>query len=166
MIYPFFVLVCLFAINSLIEKGALIRKVTMITLSASIVFNIGMLCYLHPFEYTYFNPLTVQCLTPLDKKFEIDYYGVSFKQGFEYLLKNQYKGKPIKVLVSNHPGYENFSFLPEADKAKIIMTEAKDSDAEYYLDMHRWDKDTTLMRHCLYEYKRQGNKVMSIYKLQ
>jgi hypothetical protein len=167
MIYPFFVIVCVFAVSSMFEMGAQIRNATAAVLTAAFVFNIGMLCYLHPFEYVYFNPLTVECLKPLDRKFEIDYYGPSFKQGLEYLIRTQYRDRPLKVIVSNYPGRDNYAYLPPAERAKIQIVEpAQKDEADYYLNMHRWDKDTTLNRNLIYEFRRQGNRILSVYKLR
>ena len=166
MIYPFFVLVCVFAINKLIEKGAVTRTVVVCIVTASLLFNLGMTCYLHPFEYTYFNPVAVKCLAPLDKRFEIDYYGPSFRQGFNYLLKKHYKGKPLKVIVSNHPGYENYLALPAADRAKIkFLQPYEEKDADFFLNMHRWDQHPSQIQHPIYEYRRLGNRIMTIYTL-
>lgn len=167
MIYPFFVIVCVYAVSELFAMAPRIRNTTGAVLVAGFVFNIGMLCYMHPFEYVYFNPLAVQCLKPLDKKFEIDYYGPSFKQGLEYLVKTQYKDKPLKVIVSNYPGRYNYTYLPKQDTSKLHIIEPEQKDeADYYLNMHRWDKDTTVNRNMIYEFRRQGNRILSVYKLK
>ena len=169
VIYPFFVIVCVFAINRLFDTGTRVRSVTSMLVAASFAFNIGMLVYLHPFEYVYYNPLAVECFAPIDKNFEMDYYGVSFKQGLEYLIKTQYKDKPLKVYASDNPGRYNYTYLPAKDTAKIHMLDFKQTmEADYYLNIHRWDndKDTVLNRNLIYEFRRQGNRILSVYKLR
>lgn len=167
MIYPFFVLVCIYAVDKLINAGAIVRKASIASLVAGLIFNLGMICYMHPFEFSYFNPLAVECLAPIDRKFETEYYGPSFKQGLEYLLKNCYHGAPLRVIVSNYPGRLNYVCLSPADQAKIIITEQEHKDeADYYINMHRWDLDLSLNRNLIYEFRRQGNRILSIYKLK
>ena len=165
LIYPFFVIVCVFALSRIMEKGQLARRLSIGVLSLGFLFNTGMLIYLHPFEFVYFNPLANQWLAPIDKKFEIDYWGPSFKQGFEYLLRTQYKGKTLKVSTSNGPGFYNYFFLPESEQAK--MEQVITPECEYYLSGHRfvWEPPSANEK-LIYEFKRQGNVVLSVYKLK
>ena len=165
LIYPFFVIVCVYALSKVMEAKPVIRKISMALLCACFIFNIGMLYYLHPFEFVYFNPVANQCLAPMDKKFEIDYWGPSFKQGFEYLIKTKYKGTPLKVSISNGPGHWNYYFLPENDQTKIDLVPI--SESEFYLSSHRfvWEPPSPAEK-LVYEFKRQGNTVLSVYKLR
>jgi len=95
--------------------------------------NLEALVMLHPYQQSYFNILAGNPET-IRNRFEMDYWGTTFRGGLEYLVKNHPNSS---VMVSNYSGWHNYAMLSEDQKSKIkIVSEAKDAD--YYMTNYRW----------------------------
>ena len=83
----------------------------------------------HPFQNVYFNFLAGN---NVEKKFEIDYWGLSNKQAFEYILENE-KDKKVNVGSAGPILLENSKkILNKDDRNRINIT--KNKDADYIID--------------------------------
>ncbi len=83
----------------------------------------------HPFQNVYFNFLAGN---NVEKKFEIDYWGLSNKQAFEYILENE-KGKKINIGSAGPISLENSKkILTKQDRDRINITE--NNKADYIID--------------------------------
>ncbi|MBL0099129.1 MAG: hypothetical protein IPP49_02980 [Saprospiraceae bacterium] len=70
-------------------------------------------------------------------KFELDYWGLSYKQGLEYLLKKEDKDTPIKYTSLNLPGKLNQYRLPREMRDHLQYVEPSDTTWQYYLTNYR-----------------------------
>jgi hypothetical protein len=98
----------------------------------------------------------------------MDYWGVSYKQGLEYLATHQARDQKINVSFAHYPGHVNFDALPADQRSNMTVTERPDAD--YYLTTYR-DYDIcpdsyTIPGELIYTIKAQGNTVLGIYKLK
>jgi hypothetical protein len=85
----------------------------------------------HPHQQVYFNVLAG---ADVGRRFELDYWGLSYRQGLEYLLR--FDSSPeIQVAVSSHPGRLNRKILRRDDRMRIRYVE--EGEATYYLSNHR-----------------------------
>jgi len=92
----------------------------------------------HPYQYVYFNNLINK--KELNKKFDLDYWGLSYKQNFEFLLKSEgEKEFNIYNLSHNKLFYSLFS-LNEKDRNKFNVVNNL-ADAEYIFTNFYMDKD-------------------------
>ena len=167
-VYPFFLIVAIYAIEQLILLKYKIFKVVAYTaLSIAMLDSAIQIVQMHPFEYVYFNYTARAIFKPIDQKFEMDYWGVSYKQGLEYLLTHKQSKEKIKVAFQNVPGNANYDFLCPAQKEQILVSDI--SQAEYFLTNYR-DFDYAPPRpaagQLVYLYQAQGNAVMGIHKLR
>ena len=89
---------------------------------------------LHPFEYVYFNKLAKR---PLHTQYEMDYWGVSYKQAFEALAKVDTDTTIMHVNCANHPGVANYYFLPEKIRNRMKLRFGMEV-AHYYLSNYRF----------------------------
>lgn len=124
----------------------------------------------HPNQQTYFNLLAGK--TQLTR-YSMDYWGVSFRQGFELLgeLDNR---DTIYVQVPDFPGYFNYQMLSDSLQQRIIITENEDL-AEYYLT-HYWywydwredyhQKRGPFAKPLVGGIKSGPNQILGIYKLK
>ena len=88
---------------------------------------------MHPNQYAFFNVLAGQ--DPM-KNFDGDYWGLSYRQGLEYIAENDNREK-IKISVRNSPGRHNIKILEKKDRDRFEYVEnIKESD--YYLTNYRW----------------------------
>jgi len=69
----------------------------------------------HPHQYCYFN-----CISPAPSaNFELDYWGVSYRDALEYLVKTDQSGQ-IRIRTLNLPGYLN-AFLLDPETRKRLF---------------------------------------------
>ena len=97
-IYPYFVIFCLIAIDLIIDflKKNSLSSYFYYLIIINLVINANWIIKNHPFQYSYFNILAGK---NLNQKFDIDYWGLSFKQNLEYILDNDERKKI--TIVSN-----------------------------------------------------------------
>ncbi len=83
----------------------------------------------HPFQNVYFNFFAGD---EIEKKFEIDYWGLSNKQAFEYILEKE-KDTKINIGSAGPISLENSKMiLNSEDRNRINITE--NSEADYIID--------------------------------
>lgn len=76
----------------------------------------------HPHQNVYFNRLAGRDMASVAQKFELDYWGLSYKQGLEYLLRFD-PSEEIKVAVDNRPGELNVLILPRDQRRRLIIVQ-------------------------------------------
>ena len=118
----------------------------------------------HPYQNVYFNFLAGKNMSIIKKKFELDYWGLSYKQALEYIVRND-TNKIIKVLPANHPGKINASMLNKIERNKLEFVRSID-DAKYFLSNFRWHKEEYPYDNEFYSIKVDGGKIMVVYKLK
>jgi hypothetical protein len=164
--YPFFLVVTVYAAGEILSlRKNLLRScligIIVIAMSDSLVSIILM----HPFEYVYFNHTANSLLRPIDQKLEMDYWGVSYKQGLEYVMAQTKDSAKVRIAFANDPGYYNFQFLKPELRARFEPVDDRDS-AQYFLTNYR-DLHTPSPPGMPYHTIRaQGNVILGIYKLK
>jgi hypothetical protein len=125
---------------------------------------IFMLRY-HPFENVYFNRLAGENMAQIKQQFELDYWGLSFKQGVDYILSTD-PGEKIRVLVDGVPGknYINY-FLPVDQKNRLKLTGSPDN-ARYYITDYRGHPQDYPFRKEIYSVQVNGASILSVFDLR
>jgi hypothetical protein len=119
-----------------------------------------------PLEHTYFNEfISFQESNYAIKNFENDYWGLSYKSGFDYLLKHDSSAQ-IKLAVQNMPGYLNENMLSPEEDQRVIIRHLKDAD--YFLTEYRFH---SFAPDSLEQFKHHAimvanSTVLQIYKLK
>ncbi|MCU0338740.1 MAG: glycosyltransferase family 39 protein [Spirosomaceae bacterium] len=123
----------------------------------------------HPYQNTYFNVLAPQ---PLEKKFDIDYWGLSYRQGLEWILANDKRPK-IKVIANLPPGTHNLMMLRPEDKARLdceyfkpAVRDTMKTDAlrcDYFLTEFRYHSSPAPFHRELHTIKADGHRILAIY---
>ncbi|MDD5623462.1 MAG: hypothetical protein PHI23_01995 [Candidatus Peribacteraceae bacterium] len=85
----------------------------------------------HPFECVYFSLPSRW----IDGKFELDYWGLSYRQGFEYVLAHD-SAPVISFHVTSSPGWAAPNILPWEQRQRIALT-GNPQVAQYILDNFR-----------------------------
>jgi hypothetical protein len=85
----------------------------------------------HPHQQVYFNGLAG---ADVGRRFEQDYWGLSYRQGLEYLLRFD-RSSEIQIAVSSKPGRLNRKILRRQDRMRIRY--ANEREATYYLSNYR-----------------------------
>jgi hypothetical protein len=163
-VYPFMVLVMVYGLDEVSRSSrkisrALIYLLVVVGLSGSLVSIIRM----HPYEYVYFNTTARKVFRPIDEKFDMDYWGISYRQGLEYILATDKRKENIKVNIYNAPGYRNLECLPPAERSRFTAMDDME-DADYYLSNYRMNLGTDSLTP-FHTIRAQGDKVLGVFKL-
>ncbi|XOV92129.1 MAG: ArnT family glycosyltransferase [Bacteroidota bacterium] len=123
---------------------------------------------MHPHQNVYFNEIAERNASD---NFDLDYYGLSFKQGLEKLINNSDEEK-INVAYSNFCGMNNWYILPEDLKNRIRETNI--DSAEFFItNYHLNAQSTEKIMEKKYPYNQQlidsikvkNNVIIGIYRL-
>jgi hypothetical protein len=121
----------------------------------------------HPFQYVYFNYLLPHNKPEyIRKNFEMDYWGVSYRQSLEYIL-NHDNSKRINICAeSGTPGFYNSFILPEKERIRINYVSL--DKADYFITNYRYhpaDYDK-LKEKKFHSFTVDGNTISEIFKLK
>ena len=115
----------------------------------------------HPYQNLYFNNL-VGGMKNAKKNFELDYWGLTFRKGLEYIAAND-KSSEISVYFSQG-SQGNIDILPSEERIRFTPL-AEPKGAKYILTNYRWHpQDYSETYDKVYETKIDGTAVMSVYK--
>ena len=142
-VYPFFILIAISGLKGLTGnkwKARFLPKAAYLVIPI-ICFNTIYLTVEmirdHPYQNVFFERLITR---DPSKAFELDYYGLSFKQALEEVLKHN-DSDTIHVAFSNFSGNNNLYILPNIHRKRINVVE--EEDAEFYIVNYKSDKDKT-----------------------
>lgn len=138
-IYPALLLMAVFVLRALWEycsrlstaTGGVLRGGLVGLCTVSAVVTTVWMVRNHPLQYVYFSLPSRW----IEGKFELDYWGLSFRQGFEWILEHD-PSDPISVSVTSSPGWENLNILTQEQRRRIVVR--KQFDTKYVLDNFRW----------------------------
>ncbi|MEM9849289.1 MAG: glycosyltransferase family 39 protein, partial [Bacteroidota bacterium] len=89
----------------------------------------------HPYQHTY---MTLPD-DNLERRFEIDYWGVAYQTALRTLIEKESK-TPIKVRSANYPGDANARLLPKDIRDRIeLVWDVKQAD--YYITNYRYEHE-------------------------
>lgn len=129
-LYPFLLLVILAFLKSwesAWDKN-LIRFIPFAFLTVQMFIELSFIIKNHPYQMTYFSVIAGDNHS---QRYEMDYWGLSYKQAFEKLAAKHPK-ETIKVKTSNYPGWQNFLFLP-SHYHKYLHHREDISEADYFM---------------------------------
>ena len=110
---------------------AAVAAVLVLNLATTMRFMIAA----HPYQNVYFNVLAGRNLTEVRRRLELDYWGLSYRQALEYVLRHD-SAEVLKIAVANAPGFYNSYILPSADRARLRLTEDP-AGADYFIGNYR-----------------------------
>lgn len=101
---------------------------------ASVVDTGAFMVEAHPHEHVFFNAL-VGGLPGARFRYEMDYWGLSYRRGLEAIVK--YDSDPaITVFAADPPGVWNAGTLPYPDRQRLVFVDSLDQ-AKYFLGAYR-----------------------------
>ncbi len=134
-IYPAFVLLGISGLKFLIDQapGRLIYGI-----SAAAFLHIGILMVIaYPYQLCYFNSVTnILVKGEMNKRYDLDYWGTSFKEAFETILVNE-GGQNIPIAVGSASGRKNLWMLEDYQSKRISIV-SRDK-AKYFITTFRWN---------------------------
>ncbi len=126
-----------------------------------------VLVHLHPYQNVYFNVLAG---SDVEGRFELDYWGLSYREGLEYVLAADPREK-IPVAASDNPGVLNRNILPPAERSRLEYTTV--DHADWFLSNHRQPKTYADFREKRFPYVNEafavrvdGQTLLGVYRLR
>ena len=90
----------------------------------------------HPFEHLYFNRLAGADMKQVKQRYELDYWGLSYRKALEYIVRAD-TSSHIRIFTTTYPGRVNVAMLPRADRNRVELV-ASDADADYVMTNYRF----------------------------
>jgi hypothetical protein len=117
----------------------------------------------HPYENVYFNTLSGNPAT-LRSRFELDYWGLSYKQAVDYVLAND--PRPfLKVSMANPSGKGYVDEALSAPQKSRLKFTTDPSEADYFFTEFRWHPQDYPYADEYYSIRVQGMVIMAVYRL-
>lgn len=123
---------------------------------------LGFIVKNHPHEYVFFNLLSKRLAAT--RQFELDYWGLSYRQGLEYILATDRRDK-VRVFVSDEPGRTNAYLLPEPERNRLVFTDTPNK-ADYGMTTYRWQTDSSVSGTKVYSLVVDTAEIMTVYRLE
>ena len=145
-IYPYFIIYCLLGykkIHRFISARKLHPKIFNLLTFFIISYYVNWIVINHPHQYAYFNKFAGK---NIHKKFDIDYWGLSYKENFNFILENDSRDKIYIKNISANKYFYLVHSLKDKDRQKFIWEfENRDPDyiiTNYYLEeeYNKFDK--------------------------
>ncbi len=170
-IYPsflYFAVLGFWALYQLAARlGVWARPARMLYLAAVAVPLVGValtMTRMHPHQYVYFNSLAGPSVQAIKSRFEMDYWGVSCREGLEYLLRHD-PSSQIRVFAATDPAKFNALILPADQRARIIYA-ATPADADYEVTHFRGTVADPPPDKLLYSVHLGDANIMAVWKLR
>jgi len=167
-IYPAIVLIGVYGLKTCYEwLIRVFRKRTFGVILFGIIISLGILepavfmVQNHPFENVYFNALSGDPAT-LRQRYEMDYWGLSYKQGIDYILTHDSRDK-IKIFTTIPIELYVEYMLPKSQGSRFVFVEP--NDAEYFLSTYRWHPNDYPYSDKVFSIKVRGTEIMTVYRL-
>ena len=122
----------------------------------------------HPHQYVYANILAGRDMELAKARSALDYWGLSYRKGLEYILKTD-KSDKIKVCLGQ--GKLNIGVLPASDRKRLISVKNM-AEADYFLGnykslgRYRWSRGDYPNQEEYYSLKFGEVKFMVVYKIK
>jgi hypothetical protein len=165
-----------FAVNGIKWIYDLLKKINLRYYSVSaaiaailIILNLGFISFemirIYPYEYAYFNIFAGKDLSVAEQRFTLDYWGLSFKYGLEYILKNDDREK---ITYTNLQGFGSPMewLLSKSDRDRLHYV-GDLSDADYCLSIYKNGAEEGLdAKNKIHTISVNGGSLLNIYKFK
>lgn len=115
------------------SKSLRIFNLVKVFAGLNIAYLLFIMISIHPFQQTYFNALASSSQF---SRFEIDYWGISYRDGLKELAKLAEGDECLKFYSFSYPGIANYKFLDEETRSKLCL-EYKIENSDYYITNFR-----------------------------
>jgi hypothetical protein len=116
----------------------------------------------HPHQYVYFNRLAGPSLAAIKEQYELDYWGVSCRQGLEFLVRHD-AAPTIRVFACSAPAMVN-SYLLTAPERQRLQFVDRPADAAYIVSHFRGQPEEGLAGKEVYAVRVRDAKLMVVFQ--
>ena len=118
----------------------------------------------HPYGHVFFNRLAGADMRAVKQRFDLDYWGLSYRRGLEEVLRRDGRDA-IRVHLRPGVGEISAAILPAADRMRLTFVE-RGRDAEYFLGNYRWHRGEYPWTHEVCSVRVDGAAIMTVYDLR
>jgi len=118
----------------------------------------------HPYGNVFFNRLAGDRMQTVRDRFEVDYWGLSYRRGLEYVLRHDQR-PTVRVLLKPGVGEASAAILPSPDRRRLAFVDRR-RDAEYYLGNYRWHSGEYPYTHEVFSVRVGDASIMTVYDLR
>lgn len=157
--------VLIFLRNFEVRMQTLGKRILVCIIGVSLLGTLWFMIRNHPYQNLYFNAL-IGGQESARKNFEMDYWGLTFREGLEYILAHD---NDLVIPVTFAGGSEDNTLIltPEMKKRFSVLGEADIDSAKYVLSNYRWQQyDNMPWDNEFYSVKIDGVKVMTVFKMR
>lgn len=168
-IYPAFVMLALFGLRSAwqaISRRCSQRPAAAIVAAVIAANLLGVTVFMfrnHPFQNVYFNRLAGRNGEEVRDNFDLDYWGVSYRQALEYIVKNDARN-PLRICAANPPALYNTALLKPHERERLVFVRDP-HEADYFVTNYRGHKGKYPYAHEPYAITVNGIKILSVFRL-
>jgi hypothetical protein len=129
----------------------------------SLAYAASFMIQYHPHQNVYFNWFAGG-IKGADGRFELDYWGLSYRQGLEYIVGHD-SGDRVLVHAATPPGRYNADILEPEDRKRLVFVTERHK-AQYHMTHFRWEKDRPPLGTELYSVRIDGVPIMTVYRVR
>ena len=118
----------------------------------------------HPYGNVFFNRLAGDGMQAVRDRFEVDYWGLSYRRGLEHVLRRDQRPR-VRVLLKPGVGEASAAILPAVDRRRLVFAERR-RDAEYFLGNYRWHRGDYPLSHEVFSVRVGDASIMTVYDLR
>jgi hypothetical protein len=156
----------LLAVNGLAWLGRSAPERWRWGVTAAIVLSFASTAYTmvrhHPYQNLYFNRLAGSSMQSIKGRFELDYWGLTYRKGLEYVLAQHPGGRPV-VSVANAAGVVPVLLLPAADRGRLYFA-GQPADADYFITNYRWHPQDYRLSGEVFSVWYDDAKILSVFR--
>jgi hypothetical protein len=117
----------------------------------------------HPHQNVYFNRI-VGGTGGAFGRFEMDYWGLSYRKGLEYILEHD-RGSRIPIKAATAPGRYNADVIEAQERDRLVFVTAG-YKARYYVTTFRWERKEGPPGREVYAVRIDGVPILAVYSLE
>jgi len=164
-VYPAFLVIALIGLEALFRlRHKAFGGFLLVVIALSLGHTSYAMATLHPYQNVHFNFLAGADMRAVKERFELDYWGLSYREALEYILREDTEDV-IKVYVANQPGKENAKILTKDQRDRLRYVD-EPGQAKYFLSNYRWHKEEYPYENEFYSIKVGNAKIMVVYKMK
>jgi hypothetical protein len=144
-IYPVFILIAVSGLRSVLPRWerpfrkpawGVAMSIVFVCVGFSLIWTARTMVAMHPYQNVYFNRLAGASMDEIKSNYDLDYWGLSYRQALEYIAAND-KNERITLHAANYPARANVNILEEKDRKRFIFVDSL-KDATYFLGNFRY----------------------------
>ena len=170
-VYPALIYIALLGVDAIVakavtaagaERKATVYAVVAVVLLVSVAPVTTFMIRNHPFEHVYFNRLAGPDMKTVKQRYELDYWGLSYRKALEYIVRSD-SSTQLHIYTTTYPGRVNVAMLPSADRKRVVLV-ASDAEADYVMTNYRFHPQDYGYTNEVYSVRVGNASIMSVFK--